>query len=87
MERIVYSTPYDDRRHERKPYALYTRYPEGIGGDCAEDLKCPKCDSEEIVILKESDLGAWMMGDRAQCWICKLTFQITENCWRRRGLT
>jgi hypothetical protein len=67
-----------------QPYGIYTRYPEGIGGESAEDLKCPKCGSEEIVILTESGLGAWMMGDKAQCWICKHNFPITDNCWKIR---
>jgi hypothetical protein len=74
------------RDNERKPYCLYTRYPEGIAGSYAEDLMCPKCGAEEIVITKESEFGAkGMMGDEAQCWICKHEFTITENCWKGRN--
>ena len=70
---------------ERKPYAIYTRYPEGIGGQYAEDLICPKCGSDEIVVLKEFEFGAsGMLGDTAQCWICKHDFAITDNCWKPR---
>jgi transcription elongation factor Elf1 len=68
---------------KHQPYAFYTRYPEGIAeGRWAEDLICPSCGAEEIVILKEWEFAVpGMLGDTAQCWICKLTFQITENCW------
>ena len=72
-------------RNERKPYAIYTRYPAGIGGKFAEDLKCPKCGAEEVVIVKEFEFGAvGMLGDTAQCWICKHEFTVTDNCWHPR---
>lgn len=67
------------------PYAFYTRYPDVFGGSCAEDLLCPACGAEEIVIIEEDEFGAkGMLGDRAQCWICKHEFTVTENCWKAR---
>jgi hypothetical protein len=69
-------------RHETQPFAFYTRYPEGIAGSLAEDLLCPECGAEEIVILKETADG--MLGDLAQCWNCKHEFTITDNCWKPR---
>lgn len=75
-----------DRRSQRprneKPWAIYTRYPEGIAGSLAEDLLCPECKADEIVILEESVNG--MLGDLAQCWTCKHEFRITDNCWKPR---
>jgi len=74
-------------RETLKPYALYTRYPRGFAHAEleAEDLCCPKCGAQEIVIIKEFEFGAvGMKGDSAQCWICKYEFPITENCWRLR---
>jgi hypothetical protein len=71
--------------HTEQPYAIYTRYPEGVGGQHAEDLRCPKCGAEEVVVLKEFEFGAYgMLGDTAQCWICKHKFTVTENCWKLR---
>jgi hypothetical protein len=71
--------------YNEQPYAIYTRYPEGIGKEHAEDLMCPKCGAEEIVVLREFEFGAYgMLGDTAQCWICKHEFKITENCWKLR---
>jgi hypothetical protein len=67
-------------RYQKQPYAIYTRYPEGIAGTLAEDLLCPECDDDHIVILKESEHG--MLGDLAQCWNCKHEFTITDNCWK-----
>ena len=73
---------------EGHPYAIYTRYPGGIRGKEAEDLKCPACGAEEIVVLKEFEFGATgMLGDTAQCWICKHEFKITENCWKFRRIS
>lgn len=67
------------------PYAFYTRWPDGIGGALAEDLTCPACGAEEIVILEESEFGAkGMLGDTAQCWVCKHEFTVTERCWKPR---
>jgi len=77
-------------RETVKPYALYTRYPRGIAKVEleAEDLVCPKCGAQEIVVTKEFEFGAvGMRGDVAQCWICKHEFTITENCWRLRKIT
>lgn len=70
------------------PYAIYTRYPEGIGENrLAEDLKCPKCGAEEIVVIKEFEFGSkGMLGDTARCWICKHEFIITGNCWAARRI-
>lgn len=83
MDRSTKYPPYKDR----KPFAFYTRYPEGIGGGSAEDLICPSCNGEEIVILEESPFGAkGMLGDLAQCWICKHEFTVTENCWKYRRI-
>lgn len=72
------------KAYVNKPYALYTRYPRGIGKTQleAEDLECPACRAQEIVITKEFEFGAvGMQGDSAQCWICKYNFVITEKCW------
>jgi len=77
------------KRTRINPYALYTRYPRGIGKATqeAEDLCCPKCGTQEIVITKEFEFGAvGMQGDTAQCWICKHEFVITENCWKLRRI-
>ena len=74
-------------RYVDKPYALYTRYPRGIGQAQleAEDLECPACGAQEIVITKEFEFEAvGMKGDSAQCWICKHEFDITEGCWKFR---
>ena len=66
--------------------AFYTRYPRGIEGDVAEDLRCPKCASEEIAIVKEIGTGSYgMLGDSAQCWICRHEFTVTGNCWHERA--
>lgn len=72
-----------DRKH--KPYALYTAYPEGIGGGIAEDLLCPACGAEEIVIVEEVGDSKQMLGDTAQCWICKHEFTVTQTCWKARN--
>ena len=76
------------REAERKPYAIYTRYPEGIAeGRWAEDLRCPACGGDEIVVTKEFEFGAYgMLGDTAQCWTCKHEFTITDNCWHTREI-
>ena len=76
------------RKPIEHPYALYTRYPRGITPELeAEDLCCPKCGAQEIIILKESPFGSpAMMGDEAQCWICKHEFIITENSWKLRRI-
>lgn len=67
----------------KHPYAIYTRYPDGV----AEDLKCPKCGAQEIVILKETEISSkFMTGDFVQCWMCKYRFAITENCWKFRRI-
>ena len=76
-----------DSHTKQHPYALYTRYPRGIGKACeeAEDLMCPECGAQEIVVTREFEFGALgMLGDDAQCWICKHVFVITENCWKLR---
>jgi hypothetical protein len=66
-------------------YAYYTRYPDGIGTDAAQDLLCPRCGGGRIGILEELPGGiSMMLGDLAICWTCKRRFRITENCWRRR---
>jgi hypothetical protein len=84
MDRQTKYPPYD----EGKPYAIYTRYPEGIGeGRWAEDLRCPACGGDEIVVIKEFEFGAsGMLGDFVQCWTCKCEFQITDNCWHAREI-
>jgi hypothetical protein len=84
MERTTKYPPYI----KRYPYAIYTRYPEGVTkGGLAEKLKCPKCGAEEITVLKEFEFGAsGMLGDIAQCWICKCKFSITDNCWHPKLL-
>jgi hypothetical protein len=66
-------------------YAFYTRYPGGPGGwpREAEDLTCPKCGDDRIVILWESGAEG-MLGDKARCWTCKHKFTVTENCWKWR---
>jgi len=76
------------RDPRENPYALYTRYPRGIRTPTeAEDLVCPKCGAQEIVVTKEFEFGAsGMMGDDAQCWICKHKFTVTENCWKFRRI-
>jgi hypothetical protein len=69
-------------------YAYYSRYPRGFREYPKEalDLKCPKCGAEEIVILEElpDSRIPGMIGNLAQCWICKHEFRITENCWKCR---
>jgi len=71
-----------------QPFAFYTRYPDmgkSLWPAEAYDLECPKCSSQEIVLIQEAEKPAQhMVGDLAQCWICKLEFRITENCWRWR---
>jgi len=69
---------------ERSPYAFYSRYPNRRIEE-AEHLKCPACGADEIVILEEFKYGpAGMLGDQAQCWICKHKFTVTDNCWKPR---
>lgn len=69
-------------------YAYYSRYPKGSWSDPvgypreAEDLTCPHCGAEEIICLDDStDLGA-----KAECWMCKRQFTITQNCWKFRKI-
>lgn len=76
-------------------YAYYSRY---VNFEKAEGereiwhLQCPHCKAEEIVILHEWDgeptqTNEGMVGDKAQCWICKKTFTITSNCWKLKYQT
>lgn len=66
------------------PYCVYSRYPKADEWppEEAEDLECPKCGAQEITILEEGLGLRAMIGDLAQCWMCKHEFRITENCWK-----
>jgi hypothetical protein len=68
-------------------YAYYTRYPRKMYGwpKEAEDLVCPRCGGDQIVILTESRAED-MLGDTAQCWTCKHQFIVTDNCWKFRKI-
>lgn len=72
---------------DEQEYAFYSRYPKGswsVGWPKeAEDLHCPHCDAEEIICLDDSGT---QLGNRAQCWMCKREFTITENCWKFRKI-
>jgi hypothetical protein len=48
-------------------------------------LACPECESEEIIILEYNPMRSFckrLLGDKAQCWMCKNIFFCTENSWK-----
>jgi hypothetical protein len=71
-------------------YAYYSRYgyKEKWGWPTeAHDLLCPSCGAEEITILEEAGGDPEkMLGDLAQCWVCKREFTVTGNCWKSRKI-
>ena len=73
-----------------QPFAFYSRYPDATKTQWpseAYDLECPKCSSQEIVLIEEAEKPTQhMVGDLAQCWICKNEFRVTENCWKWRKI-
>lgn len=76
-----------------KDFAYYSRYPFGWKHGFpkeAEDLTCPSCGDDRIAVLSEAGNefppAERMLGEQAQCWNCKHTFTITENCWKWRKI-